>query len=437
MRDNPGVRIIDVTQGSDAWIQGFRPGDRLLAVENEEVEDLLAARFLFSGVDDCEVLVEREDGTRLGWSLAYPEDILEGMELEPLTVRRCENDCIYCFCKQNPPEARPSLSFRDEDFRMSFLAGYYTTLSSLSETELARIVRHRLSPQYVTVPATDEEVRSRMLGRTQRRPIMTSLCYLVSSGVMIHVQIVVCPGLNDGAELHRTLHDLASLGDGIASVAVVPVGTTKFTPDPRVRGHSQGELRSLLSLVRRWQRHRPWAEGVHWVEAADEVYVALGLPVPRAQAYGDMPQLSSGVGMVRCFLKDFSRLKRRQPPSWWGKIKIMAVTGELFGPLLGRMVADLNRRWGQGLCVVSAQNDYLGPQVTVSGLLSGADIARAAAPVRGIEVLLLPGDSQDEGGAMFLDNMLISELQVRMGIERIVSGQSLSDCFSLLSAEIS
>ncbi|MCU0613036.1 MAG: DUF512 domain-containing protein [Candidatus Eisenbacteria bacterium] len=419
----PGVAITTVEPGSPAWSLGVRSSDRIISVGRRDVEDALAVMFeLASSSAPVTAGIAGSRGCFI-IRIADPDVFLDGVQLEPIRPRACANDCLYCFCKQNPPHARATLRFRDEDYRMSFLAGAYGTLSSLTDGDLARIVHDRLGPQYVTVPATDEGVRRLMLGVTQARPLMPTLRMLVSSGICLHAQIVVCPGLNDGDVLEQSLADLATLRPGLSSVALVPVGTTRYTPDPRIRRPTEQELVELSAAASRWSLNAPGMPP--WAMAADEVFLALGRTVPARRRYGDMPQLSTGVGMVRRFLDDARRLYRRKAPSWWEAARIGAVTGRLFSPVLSRVLHALNDHWGGNALLFPVENRFFGPSVTVAGLLGGEEVA-ASIRSRGLDALMMPGDSLNADGDRFIDGIDLSAVENEVGVP-VITGELLSE----------
>jgi len=428
---NKGTLIVDVSSGSIPWEIGIRAGDRIVSVDGKTVDDSLTAMYLLS--DDYSALVEvySKQAGRLLVTIDDASDFLAALEFEPLRIMHCKNNCIYCFCKQNPPHARPSFSLRDEDFRLSFLAGYYTTMSTISDEELVRIVEHQLTPQYVTVPSTDEKLRRLILGRDDARPILETLRFFVDHGITVHIQTVVCPGFNDGRDLEKTIENLAALGNHISSVVLVPVGLTRFTRDSRLRRLNEGELSRLLRLVWRW-RHRTMPNGHRWLEASDEVYLALNRMVPAARSYGSYPQISSGVGMTRQFKDDIRTVERRRRPEWWSRADVLLVSGMLFGPLLTRWSNRLNRKWGRGVRTCIASNGFFGPQVTVAGLLSGTDVMSALKNGELPDILILSDDILDPSGRCFVDDMTVDELKEQTGIPVIAFAHTMGDAFETI-----
>jgi putative radical SAM enzyme (TIGR03279 family) len=424
-----GTLIVDVEPGSTPWGAGIRDGDRIVSVNGECAVDSLAVVYLLSGDESASMEFYSPRSGRFMVTTDNPEDFLASLEFESLKVHQCANDCIYCFCKQNPPGARRSFQLRDEDFRMSFLAGYYSTFSTITDEDLQRIVNHQLSPQYVTVPATDESVRERMLGREASRPILDVLQFLGEHGITTHVQTVICPGFNDGEVLRRTVSDLSSLGETVSSVALIPVGLTRFTKDERLRRLTTGEFREVLRLVYAW-RHRRSEFGQRWLEAADEVYISLNRAIPGSYQYGMFPQLSSGVGMVRRFLDDIRTVMRRKKPAWWSRSDILMVSGMLFGPVLMKWIDRLNDTWGFGAKVKIASNNFFGSRVTVSGLLSAQDVISVLNNTDVPDILILPDDILDASGRRFVDDCTVDQLKEQTGIREILFASTLSGAIS-------
>lgn len=430
-----GTLIVDVEPGSTPWEIGIRGGDWILSVNGEPAVDSLAAVYLLSNDEPVSIEFHTARYGRVMFAADEPDEFLATLEFESLAIKQCSNDCIYCFCKQNPPHARTSFRQRDEDFRMSFLAGYYSTLSAITQEELIRIAEHHLSPQYITVPSTDERVRGLMLGREGRRPILDALRFLITNDITIHAQIVICPGFNDGADLERTVSDLAMLGGQISSVALIPVGLTRYTEDSRLRRHTDDELRDLIRLVYRW-RYRRSASGGRWLEAADEAYIALRRGIPASKHYGTYPQVASGVGMARLFLDDIRSVARRRRPSWWSHADILLISGMLFSPVLRKWIDRLNTSWGHGIRLATASNDFFGPQVTVAGLLSARDIMSVLRNRKIPDVLVLPDDILDVSGQRFVDDMTVNQLKEQTGIPEIVFASIVGDAFSVISQRI-
>ena len=237
---------------------------------------------------------------------------ISDLSFEQIVPRQCANACIFCFCNGNPADARPSLFIKDEDVRLSFLYGNYTTLTSITEDEMSRIIEQRLSPQYVSVHATDLDVRAYLLGiEKDRADIAPKLKRLLDAGIEIHAQVVLCPGINDGDVLRRTIADLAAEYPRISSVAIVPLGLTRYNTDPRLTAVTPEFCRQTIAEVSAIQSELRERLGTTFAFLGDEIYLRAGRAVPTRSHYGDYPQIEDGVGMVRSFNNDFTSLLRR------------------------------------------------------------------------------------------------------------------------------
>jgi putative radical SAM enzyme (TIGR03279 family) len=312
---------------------------------------------------------------------------------------------------------RKSLYVKDDDYRLSFLHGNYITLTDLGEAELARIVDQRLSPLYVSVHATDPELRHTLLGRPRTsRAILPLMARLATAGISMHAQIVLCPGLNDGAHLEKTVFDLATLHPGVTTTAIVPVGLTRHRSRlPALRPMTAEDSRRLIETVHRWQDHFRSRLGTRFVFAADEVYLAAGREVPAAAAYEGFSISEDGIGLVRRFEDAFARAVRRLPARVTPARTVTVVTGELFAPRLRRLfaatpVADLT------VDVAAVANDFFGRGIAVAGLLTGDDIQRELAGRPPVDLALIPAVAVRETDGVFLDDRRPQDLARDLGV---------------------
>src|SRR5437868_11926777 len=297
-----GITITEVTPDSIGAELDLEPGDRIMRVNGRAVRDYLDFRFQTAG--ETEVVVDVRKTTGEDWELNIERDEAEdfGLSFEQIVPRQCANECLFCFCKGNPETARPSLFVRDEDVRLSFLYGNYTTLTSISEDEMRRVIEQRLSPQYVSVHATDLDVRAYLLGiDKERADISTKLRRLLDAGIEIHAQVVLCPEINDGEILRRTTYDLAAEHPLVKSVAIVPLGLTRSNTDERLTPVTAEFCRRTITELVPIQRDLRARLGTTFAFLGDEIYLRAGLPVPSRRHYGDYPQIEDGVGMVRSF----------------------------------------------------------------------------------------------------------------------------------------
>src|SRR3982751_4428721 len=306
-----GVEITEVTPASLASELELEAGDRIIKVNGRVVRDYLDFRFQTGGETELVLEVRKRSGEE--WELDIERDEGEdfGLGFEQIVPRQCANECLFCFCKGNPEDARPSLLVRDEDIRLSFLYGNYTTLSSITEDEMRRIVEQRLSPQYVSVHATDLKTRAYLLGVDEKRAdISDKLERLLAADIELHAQVVLCPEINDGAILEKTLRDLASHYPKVVSTAVVPVALTRYNTDERLTRVTPEFCRRTIKEVEKLQKEFRSTLGVTFAFLGDEIYIKAGAEIPSRRHYGNYPQIEDGVGMVRSFVNKFEKLLR-------------------------------------------------------------------------------------------------------------------------------
>ncbi|MCI0488723.1 MAG: DUF512 domain-containing protein [Blastocatellia bacterium] len=419
-----------VVTGVDAFALGdeigIEIGDRIMKVNGHELRDFLDFQFYTGSEDSVRLEIIKRSGEACEVDVEVGEGEIWGLDLEYFAPRQCANDCIFCFCNQNPEGSRESLFFKDEDVRLSFLHGNYTTMSSISKMELDRIVEQRLSPQYVSVHATDPEVRRYLLGRKRPDDVMGKMRYLSEQGIELHAQIVLCPTINDGEVLRRTVSDLAELHPGLTSVAIVPVVFTRLHNYRHLmKAVTDDYARALVKEVRPLQREFRRRLGQTFVFLADEFYMRAGLSLPGRAHYGDYPQIEDGVGMVRRFhIEAGKTLKRNlsgiEPGTLYGTI----ATGELFYPVLAGMIEKINRRLGTRLKTVRVKNHFFGEEVTVAGLLAGSDLLRARERFEG-DFLIVPDQACLKEGHIFLDDLSLEDLEQKLGRTVIHGGPSL------------
>src|SRR5438552_5633908 len=285
-----GIEISEVANGSIGAELELERGDRIIRINGRVVKDYLDFRFQTAGETDLVIDVRKHDGE--DWELNVERDEAEdfGLSFEQIVPRQCANECIFCFCKGNPETARPSLFVRDEDVRLSFLYGNYTTLTSITEDEMKRVIEQRLSPQYVSVHATDLDVRAYLLGVDKKRADITAkMQRLMDAGIDIHAQVVLCPKINDGEVPRRTIYDLAELHPRLRSVAIVPLGLTRYLNDPRLTPVSPEFCRQVITEVSAIQRDLKDKAGTTFAFLGDEIYLKARLNDPSRKHYCDSP----------------------------------------------------------------------------------------------------------------------------------------------------
>jgi putative radical SAM enzyme (TIGR03279 family) len=380
-RTAKGGEIVAVAEGSRSHILGIKPGDRLLSINRQPLRDVLDYRFL-AAEEELLLELEREGKSlQLTMTKEWAED--PGIEFSSFTfdgIRRCNNRCFFCYVDGLPPEARPSLRIKDDDYRHSFLFGNFITLTNLRREDWWRLAEQRLSPLYVSIHTTDPELRRQMLGNPRAPDIREQLRRLERLRIRVHGQVVLCPGANDGETLARTVADLAALYPTVQSLAVVPVGITRYHPGKL----PQVDRRLAQAVVERagsWQREHRRRLGVSFVYLADELYFLAGAELPSARSYDGFPQYQNGVGMTRMLLEEWERVKRGRKLTrqrrWDRGLRLTLVCGALISPILSPIISELNALGELSLRLVPVENRFFGSTVTVSGLLAGRDVIQA------------------------------------------------------------
>lgn len=412
-----GAEITEVAPAGIGAELDLEPGDRIIKVNGRTIRDYLDFRFQTGGETELTIEVRKSSGE--DWELQIERDEGEdfGFSFEQIVPRQCANECIFCFCKGNPSDARPSLFVRDEDIRLSFLYGNYTTLTSISEDEMRRIIEQRLSPQYVSIHATDLDVRAHLLGVDKKRADISGvLARLLDAGIEIHAQVVLCPGINDGEVLRRTIKDLAADYPRITSVAIVPLALTRYNKDERLTPVTPEFCRNVISEVTKLQKELRGRLGTTFAFLGDEIYLRAGHDIPGRTHYGSYPQIEDGIGMVRAFESEFAKhLKRiaRRPSAASPTLKSTILTGTMFAPILEDLIEKLNAQSGTQIEVVGVENNYFGGDVSVAGLLTGGDLLAARGRING-DFVVIPKTMLKSDEEIFLDGMSLGELSQKL-----------------------
>jgi putative radical SAM enzyme (TIGR03279 family) len=431
-----GVEISEVAPNSLGAEMDLESGDRIIKVNGRVVRDYLDFRFHTAGETELVLEVRKKSGEDWEVELERAEGEDFGLAFEQIVPRQCANECIFCFCNGNPADARPSLFIKDEDVRLSFLYGNYTTLTSISEDEMRRIVEQRLSPQYVSVHATDTDVRAYLLGiDKERADISGKLARLLDAGIEVHAQVVLCPGINDKEVLAKTIFDLAAEYPRITSVAIVPLGLTRYNIDPRLTRVTPEFCREVIDQVGAIQKQLHARLGTNFALLGDEIYLRAGRRLPARSHYGDYPQIEDGVGMVRSFKNEFAKIVRRLEREDWTSSNNKSgtiFTGTLFAPVLKEMMARLNAQFQTRLVVEPIENGYFGGDVSVAGLLTGQDLLSARDRVTG-NFVCIPKQMLKSDEAIMLDGMKISEVSSALG--QPVHAVNLQELATLLLTE--
>ena len=398
--------ISSVKHGSLAEAAGIKAGESLLTVNGSSLRDIIDLSFLLA--DEQVVLkLAGADGTEREITIDKRIDEDLGLEFESAVfdkVTTCYNKCVFCFVDQMIPGMRKGLYVRDDDYRLSFLYGNFITLTNMKDEDFDRIIQTHMSPLYVSVHATDPEVRCAMMKNRFAGELMDKLKRLFDAGITVHTQIVCCPGYNDGDVLKRTYADLRALAPMVETMAVVPVGLTKnrahLTP---LRLFTPEEAREIVTTVTEWQQECRQSLGKSFVYLGDEFYILAGMPLPQADWYDGFPQLENGIGLSRNFLEEWQKANKIAPVK--GEVNSVIPVGTSAYKVLQPLIEDFNAQTGMQHRLIGVENEFFGNTVNVTGLLCGNDILNA---VKGVQSIILPEvvlNSDD----LFLDDMSYAE----------------------------
>ena len=427
-----GVIIKTISPESPLKIAGIKSGDSILTVNGHPVHDLIDFHFYTGGETELDFITSNPQGKRSSIHITKTEDQSLDVELENFSYRHCGNKCIFCFVDQNPPGVRKALLFKDEDYRLSFLWGNFTTLTNTSKKDLARIVEQRLSPLYVSIHATELELRKKMLGIKKDDHLFDKLKYLSTHQIEMHGQIVLCPGLNDGKQLEKTCLDLLKHYPALNTLAVVPLGLTRHRQGlPELTPVTKEYAVQFIQEVERLQT-KILKKGISdYLYLADEWYLRARKPLPSFRSYGRFPHIENGVGIVRRFLKEFSTFKKHLPKRLKKKKKIHLMTSVSAAGFMKKVVADCQKQTANlEISLHPVKNYFYGEMITVSGLLTGIDFYRELQDKEIGDLVLLPPNCIKEDEDIFLDDMTVKDLSRKLkcpvvvcrdGAEQLVS----------------
>ncbi len=416
------VRIAETLPGGIADELQLEIGTRIIRINGDRVRDTID--FRFREVDasiEVEILGPGDDEPTI-LEIEKPAGETLGIVPAPDVVRQCANKCAFCFIDGNPPGARDALFLKDDDFRLSFAYGSYVTLTNLGPRGFDRILEQRLTPLYVSVHATEPEVRMAALGVERGGDIVEQLDTLIAGGIEVHTQVVLCPGLNDGPHLDRTIVDLEGLGPGVLSLSVVPVGLTRYNLDRHVGLLTADQAAAAIAQVDRARQRALARAGTGWAYAADEMFFLAQQPIPEGAYYDDWPLTENGVGAVRRFLDTATADLDRVPPLQGRSVTF--VTGERMAPVLRPLADALRARTGCDTRVVPVRNRWFGETVTTAGLLAGHDILSALRGEARLDLVLLPAESLNDD-QLFIDDLPLTELVEALAPAEVRPGHDL------------
>lgn len=435
-----GLPVTGVEPDSAAARIPIAVGDRILAINGHRLEDVIDLWF-YGSDERLRIQWEDKSGERHSATLskAYHERL--GLEVEPFEVKRCANQCLFCFVHQLPRGLRRELYVKDEDYRLSFLYGNYITGTNLTRADKQRIARMKLSPLFISVHATDNAVREKLLGKPHVEPIMPLMRWFADRNIYLHAQIVLCPGINDGAVLERTCDDLATLYPLLESVAIVPLGLTDHRDRlPKLQGVTAEYARAFLPKCARLQARLKSRIGTPLVFPSDEFYLMICRTPPSYSTYPEIPQLANGVGMYYRFYRHLAKVIREMPAPPRTPWRVAAVTTALGERVLARLADALRSRAKDlRLDLLVTENTLFGKEITVSGLIPGGDFRRVIGANPGYDRYLIPENSLRPWDLRFLDGMGLDELRASTTAEIVIAGETAESfvAAALKSSEVS
>lgn len=427
--------ISGIKKGTPADRAGIETGDSLLRINSLPFYDLLDYYYLCAE-RELTLSIRKKEGMYREYSITkeYDEDL--GLEfLSPAIgpVRRCRNHCVFCFVDQQPPALRPSLFEKDDDYRLSFFHGNYITLTNMGELDIKRIIRRGISPLYISIHSTDPTIRRKMMGNRFAGRILEQLSRLAAAGIVMHGQIVVCPGLNDGVHLQKTVDDLSQLYPALRTVALVPVGLTRYRQDlPALKSITPADAVTIVKHYSKLQEEFKRNLGTPFVYLADEFYLLSGFPIPPDEHYGHYEQVENGVGLGRLFLNELEQWKQTPVTPLPGEIKISLVTGQSGSPFLKLFLAELEKIRGIKANLHVLANKFWGGNVTVTGLLTGSDLLSGLAQKELGQVVFIPAVMLKEGTDLFLDDISLRDLASKLEVQ-IVPVNNLAEIRNYLN----
>jgi len=420
--------ITAVVEGSPAFKNGLRPGDTLLSINNEELIDQIDYQAL-SSKRHLVLHVRKQDGRDWHVELIKGAGVPLGLSFGESMITRpriCKNKCVFCFIDQMPPACRKTLYVKDDDWRMSLMMGNFITLTNVDDDEFSRILKRKVSPLYISVHVTDPDIRVQMMRNPHAGKIMDRLQALKEHNIKFHCQIVLCPGINDGEVLERTLNDLTALSPCALSAALVPVGLTRYREHlAKLDTYKKDTAEKVLAICEKWQRKCLSTLGTRFVFPADEMLCIAGRDIPEEDYYEGYPQIENGVGLMRKFLT--SLIKAHQDNNRTAKERrVLIPCGTSIAPYMRKWLDDYAPK-GVSITVTPIENRFFGETVTVTGLLTGKDILDQIDASQADEILLCAVTLRAEGD-LFLDDMSIESFKSSLPIPvRIVqnSGDAL------------
>lgn len=432
------ILIKKVASGSIAEEAGVEPGDILLGINCSDVSDMIEYRFLTTD-EYITILIRKASGEE--WEIEIEKDYNDDLGIEfddpcATNPKRCHNKCIFCFIDQLPKGLRESLYFKDDDSRLSFIHGNFVTLTNMKDEDIDRIIKYRISPINVSVHTTNPELRVKMLNNNKAGEIMNKLKKLTSQGISVNCQIVLCPGINDGEELKKTIMDLYSLHPGVMGVAIVPVGITKYREGLfELYGYNKESSTEVIDFMNGIQEKIQNEIGEPFARLADEFYMMAGVELPDEKHYGDFEQLEDGIGMIRylrwCITENLNNTTCKGEGE-----SIALITGSSASNVMKEIAEKISKEMNVKIEVYPVKNKFFGERITVAGLLTAEDIIEQTSGIIKEEYVLIPSNMLKADEDIFLDDISLEEFQSKMGKKVIKCKYTGEDLIEKIANEV-
>jgi len=411
--------IVNVIEGSIADELGIEKGDKLISINEEEIVDVFDYEFL---VDDEEIIVEIEKANDEIWEVEIEKDAEMdlGLVFESYLMdceKRCHNKCVFCFIDQLAPNMRKTVHFKDDDYRLSFLHGNYVTLTNVKEHDIDRIIKYKLSPMNISVQVTDVEKRQEMLKNKNSHKILDYISKFYNAGIKMNTQVVLCKNFNDGKYLEKTIEDLVKYAPQIQSLSIVPVGLSKYRENlTHIEDFNKDDAVEVTEMITKFQKRFKEEIGTSFVYASDEFYILAGKEIPKYEVYENFYQIENGVGMIALFKREYEQYLNEIVFELKEEREVTVVTGKITDGFMNNIKDELEAKFeGLKVNVYSIFNEFFGPEITVTGLLTGQDIVNQLKfKSLGSKVMLCENMFKADEDK-FLDDMTLSEVEEALG----------------------
>ena len=432
------IEITNVKEDSLARTKGIKTGDKLLSINGQKPRDYIDYMNCVSQ-NSFELEIEKKKGEtrkKYKFNRSYGDEV--GLEFDSIIfddLMTCDNNCEFCFIDQQPPKVRSSLNLKDDEYRFSFLQGSFITLTNLDNKDFKRIIDNHLSPLYISVHTTNPELRRKMMNNHRAAKINKQLKYLAQNNIKFHLQLVICPGLNDGKELERSLSDLQEFNDSLLSIGIVPVGLTSWSDkENNLSSFNKKNAQVILEKIEKWQKKYKKSLGENFIYAADEFYLLADKKIPKMSSYGDFPQLENGIGLTRLSREKYWQKRKKFLDKIFAKKHLNIFTASLGKKALKPVWDDLQKIENLTISLYEIENNYLGNEVTVTGLLSGQDILQQINSQEYKGLIVIPDVIFNDEG-LTLDDFSLQDFKTASDKAEVISCINMEELLEVIFNE--